>query len=313
MGRRRYTRDLIHRWEGNPIIRAEDVPFPCLDVRNAGVVKFEGRYILLLTIEALDGRTRIYRAESEDGYYFDIHPSPVLACAATDPFATYECSGVKDARVTLLDGTYYVVYTANSPVGLRLVVARTRDFKTFERLSLASEPDTKGGALFPERVKDRYARLERPREGYSIWVSYSDDLLYWGGSEFIMGPRHGFWDFHRIGSAVPPIPVEEGWLVIYYGEKLTSAGPLFRLGAAVLDRADPTRILGRSDVPILSPRERYERVGDVGNLVYSCGAVLEDGEKLRLYYGGSDSCICIGTAPVARIVERCLHGREEMG
>ncbi len=312
MARHRYKRDLIHRWEGNPAIRIDDVPFPCLDIRNAGAVKFEGRYILLLTIEALDGRTRIYRAESEDGYYFTIHPQPVLACAATDPFATYECSGVEDARVTLLDGTYYVIYTANSPVGLRLVVAKTQKFKTFERVSLASEPDTKGGALFPERVKGRYARLERPREGHSIWVAYSDDLHYWGGAEFVMGPRHGFWDFHRVGPGVPPIPVEEGWLLIYYGEKLTSAGPLFRLGAAVLDRDEPTKVLGRSDVPLLSPREPYERVGDVGNLVYACGAVLEDGGQLRLYYGGSDSCICVGEAPVGRIVDRCLRGKEEM-
>ena len=119
------------------------------------------------------------------------------------------------------------------------------------------------------------------------------------------------WDFHRIGPAVPPIPVKEGWLFIYYGEKLTSAGPLFRLGAAVLDRENPTRVLGRSDVPILSPREPYERVGDVGNLVFSCGAVLEDENQLRLYYGGSDSCICVGSSPVGKIVERCLRGREE--
>lgn len=311
MARRRYRRDLVHRWEGNPSIRTADVPFPCLDIRNAGAVKFEGKYLLLLSIEALDGKMRIYRAESEDGYYFDTEREPVLAPAEDEPFATYESSGVRDARVTLLEGTYYVVYTAYSPLGLRLVIARTKDFRSFERLSLASEPDTKGGALFPEKVKGRYARLERPRERYSIWVSYSDDLVYWGGSEFVMGPRDGYWDFHRVGAGVPPIPVDEGWLLIYYGEKIVSSGPLFRLGAAVLDRKDPTKVLGRSDIPILAPRERYERIGDVGNLVFSCGAVLEDKGVLRLYYGASDSCICAGAAPVEEIIQRCLRGGEE--
>ena len=86
----------------------------------------------------------------------------------------------------------------------------------------------------------------------------------------------------------------------------TSAGPLFRIGAAILDREEPTRVLGRSDVPILSPREPYERIGDVGNLVFTCGAVLEPDGKLKLYYGGADSCICIGIADVAEIIDRCM-------
>jgi len=305
----RQRRDLFHRWEGNPALKLTDLPFPVIDIRNAGAVKVGDRYILLLTIEALDGRARIFRAESADGYHFEVDPEPVLAPTYKEPFFVYELNGVEDPRVTLLEGTYYVMYTANSPLGLRLAIARTEDFRSFERIALVSQPDTKHGALFPEKINGRYARLERPREGGSIWIAYSDDLEYWGDMHRVMGPRHGFWDFHRIGPSTPPLRVDEGWLFVYYGVKRTSAGPLFRLGAAVVDGDDPSKIKGRTDIPVLAPREDYERIGDVNNLVFSCGAIVEDG-SMKLYYGGADSCICVGNARVKQIVSRCLNNKE---
>jgi predicted GH43/DUF377 family glycosyl hydrolase len=304
--RQRFRRDLVYRWEGNPVITTDDLPFPCLDIRDAGVAVVDGNYVLLVTIEALDGRTRMFRAESRDGHEFKVHPEPVLAPADKEPFFEHEVNGIEDPRITYLDGVYYVVYTANSPLGLRLGLARTSDFRSFERVALISEPDTKHGTLFPEKFGGRYARLERPRDGGSIWVSYSDDLLYWGGMHYVMGPRHGFWDFHRIGPGTPPMRVEEGWLIIYYGVKETSAGPLIRLGSAILDGDEPHKLLGRSDVPVLTPEEDYERIGDVDNLVFTCGAVLEEKDRLRLFYGGADSCINVGTASAKRIVQRCI-------
>jgi predicted GH43/DUF377 family glycosyl hydrolase len=312
--RRNYRRDIIRRWEGNPCIRIQELPFPALDICNAGVVKLDGKYILLLTVVSLDGRERVYRAESVDGYYFNVEKEPVLAPSppGEEPFHTYEQNGVEDSRITLLEGKHYVSYTAGSPLGLRLALAQTKDFREFKRMALISEPDTKHGCLFPEKIGGRYARLERPREGGSIWLSFSDDLVYWGGMKRVMGPRHGFWDFHRVGPGTPPVRVDEGWLIIYYGVKSTSAGPLFRLGSAILDAENPARVIGRADVPVLSPQERYERVGDTNNLVFTCGAVLEDDGTFRLYYGASDSCICMGTAPVKSIVDRCL-GRNGHG
>ena len=121
-----------------------------------------------------------------------------------------------------------------------------------------------------------------------------------------MTPRGGFWDPSRIGTATPPIEISEGWLIVYYGVKDTSAGPLFRLGAAILDKENPAKVVGRTNVPILSPRENYERIGDVPNLVFSCGAILEPNGELKLYYGASNSCICIGTTDIGAIVAACL-------
>jgi predicted GH43/DUF377 family glycosyl hydrolase len=123
-----------------------------------------------------------------------------------------------------------------------------------------------------------------------------------------MTPRGGYWDADVVGAAAPPVETDRGWLLIYYGEKRTSAGPLVRLGAAVLDAEDPARVIARSNIPILSPRERYERMGDVPNVVFSCGALLDGRGRVSVYYGASDSCICLGQAALEDIVRICQEG-----
>ena len=308
---RRRSRDIVHRWEGNPAVTLEDLSFPVSDICNAGAVKIDGEYVLLLSIQTLEGYHRIHVARSRDGYRFDVEPKPLIAPSTEGPDEIYDDHGVLDGRITPLDGTYYITYDALSEHGYRLGLVRTDDFKTVEKIGLMSEPDTKAGVLFSEKIKGKYARLERPWEGGSIWISYSDDLTYWGWSEVVMTPRGGFWDYHRIGVAVPPIAIDAGWLFCYYGVKETSAGPLFRLGAALLDRQDPAKVIGRTNVPILSPREEYERIGDIPNLVFSCGAVIEDDGVCKIYYGAANSCICIGTAKVEDIVHACSESAKE--
>ena len=308
---RRRSRDIVHRWEGNPAITLEDLSFPVSDICNAGAIKIDGEYVLLLSIQTLEGYHRIHVARSRDGFRFDVEPEPLITPSTEGPDEVYDDHGVLDGRITPLDGTYYITYDALSKHGYRLGLVKTTDFKSVEPVGLMSEPDTKAGVLFPEKIKGKYARLERPWEGGSIWVSYSDDLTYWGWSEVVMTPRGGFWDYHRIGVAVPPMAIDLGWLFCYYGVKETSAGPLFRLGAAILDRHDPAKVIGRTNVPILSPREEYERIGDIPNLVFSCGAVIEDDGVYRIYYGAANSCICVGTAKVEDIVHACSESAKE--
>ena len=311
MARKKIGRDIVHRWEGNPFIAPEDLSFRCSNILSAGVTRLDGRIVLLITIESLEGTYFIYPAWSKDGYRFDVDDKPLIAPSADERFAAYEEQGVLDPRVTCLEGTYYVCYDADSVYGYRIALARTTDFKTIERIGLVSEPDTKGGALFPRKIKGKYARLERPWETRSIWVSFSEDLEFWGESEIVMAPRGGFWDSSRLGAATPPVEIDEGWLIIYYGVKDTSAGPLFRLGAAILDRENPADVVGRTNVPILAPRENYERVGYINNLVFSCGAIFEETGDVRIYYGAAKSGLCIGTTRVETIVKTCLESAEE--
>ncbi len=307
---RRAGRDVIHRDEGNPLIRIEDLPFRCSDIWNAAVVRYGGEYLLLLTVEALAGSGSLYLARGADGRSFSVDSEPLMTGSARGPQAEYETFGLRDPRITELGGLYYITYVAHSEHGRRIGLARTLDFRSVEKMGFLSEPDVNSGALFPKLICGRHALLDRPSDGASIWVSYSDDLTYWGGSTVVMTPRAGYWDAGRVGAAGPPIEIDQGWLLIYYGEKWTNAGPLVRLGAAILERDDPSHVIARSSIPILSPRERYERIGDVPNVVFSCGALLESGGEVKLYYGASDSCICLGTGALDDIIRNCRLSQE---
>jgi len=303
-------RDVIHRWEGNPIIDIENIPFRCANMYNAGCVKLNKKYILLITIELLDGCTSIYYAESKDGLHFNVSAKPFLSPAKDGHQKEYEKIGVLDARITFLEGSYYTIYLSESRHGILLNLARTENFKKVEKLGVISQPDTKAGALFPKKIKNKYVRLERPNTGGNIWISYSNDLLAWGESKVILSPRDGYWDSHRIGCAVPPIEIEQGWLVFYYGVKKTSSGTLTRIGTVILDKKNPaSHIVGRSNIPVLSPREPYERIGDISNQIFSCGVVLEEDNSIKLYYATPSNSLCLGTTTLEEIIETCMESK----
>ena len=301
-----FGRDVIRRWKGNPLLALQDLPFRANDIHNAGVIKTDGEYLLLVTVEGLEGRQRVSLAHSTDGHHFWVDKAPFLKPSKSPEYSFYERHGVRDTRITRMDDRFYIVYVGEGDYGPRVGIAQTTDFKSVTRLGFTSEPDTKNGTLFPQKINGRYALLERPAERSSIWLKYSDDLTYWSGGTCVMTPRAGYWDSSRVGAACPPIEVSPGWLLIYYGVKGTSAGPLFRLGAAILDKEDPSTVIARSNIPILSPRERYERIGDQPNLVFSCGAILQENDEMQIYYGASDSCICLGTAHINDILHVCI-------
>ncbi len=301
-------RDLIHRYEKNPIIKLEDLSFSCLNIMNAGAVKFKDEYILLIRVETMKAHSILMLARSTNGVNFTVDKEPIMVPATEGEFKKFEGHGVADPRITRIDGTYYIMYSAISRHGHRLVLAKTEDFKTIERMFFISQPDNHNGALFPKKFDGAYVRVERPLEGGNIWITKSRDLENWGKSRILLTARgSGFWDADRVGCAVPPIEIKEGWLLIYYGVRNTSGGPIFRLGSAILDKKDPWKVIGRSDVPILSPREYYERVGDSSNMIFSCGAIIDEEKKeLMLYYAGADMGINLGTAGIKEIVENCL-------
>ena len=232
--RRRIQRDVFHRWEGNPCLGVADIPYRCNTVFNGSAVKLGDEYLLLLRIEGQQGRSFFGLARSRDGYRFEVEERPVLFPAREGIFAKYEELGIEDPRATLIEGSYYVMYTAYSGNGTRIAIARTDDFHDFERIALSSGPGNKDGVLFPERIGGQYVRLDRPigLDMGSIWVSFSNDMHSWGRSKVLLSPRSGYWDSFRVGASVPPIRTEQGWLEIYHGTKMTSAGPIYRAGAA---------------------------------------------------------------------------------
>jgi predicted GH43/DUF377 family glycosyl hydrolase len=300
---------LIKRYNKNPILTKDDVPFPVATVHNAGVVKFRNRYMMIFRSHQLNGRSILGLAESDDGYNFRVHEKPFITPAADGIFKEYEEYGLEDPRIIFLEGEYLITYSAYSRHGVRIGLAKTRDFKSIDRFSLITEADYRNVVIFPEKFKGLYARLDRPHSEispWSIWISYSPDLRFWGESRLVMKPAQYHWDEMKIGPGAPPIKTSRGWLNIYHGVFPTMDGSVYRLGAALHDLQDPSKIIAVGDEWILQPEEVYEITGYVHNVVFTCGAVPEDDGSVKIYWGGADTVMCVGTADLNDLVNHCL-------
>ncbi len=300
---------LITRYKHNPILTKNDVPYEVATVHNAGVTKFGNEYIMLFRSHKLNGRSILGLARSRDGYHFKVEEKPFMEPATSGIFAKYEAFGVEDPRITCIDGEYWITYSAYSRHGVRIGLAKTTDWKTVERFSLITEADYRNVVIFPEKFNGLYARLDRPHSEinpWSIWISYSPDLRYWGDSRLIMKPEPYHWDEMKIGPGAPPIKTDKGWLSIYHGVFPTMDGNVYRLGVALHDLDDPAKIVGVGDNWILQPEEPYEITGYVHNVVFTCGAVPEDDGTVKIYWGGADTVMCVGTARIDNLVDLCL-------
>jgi predicted GH43/DUF377 family glycosyl hydrolase len=300
---------LIKRYNKNPILTKDDVPYPVATVHNAGVVKFRNRYMMIFRSHQLNGRSILGLAESDDGYNFRVHKKPFMTPATDGIFKEYEEYGVEDPRIIFLEGEYLITYSAYSRHGVRIGLAKTRDFKSINRFSLITEADYRNIVIFPEKFKGLYARLDRPHSEispWSIWISYSPDLRFWGESRLVMKPAQYHWDGMKIGPGAPPIKTSHGWLNIYHGVFPTMDGNVYRLGVALHDLQDPSKIIAVGDEWILQPEELYEITGYVHNVVFTCGAVPENDGSVKIYWGGADKVMCVGTANLDDLVNHCL-------
>lgn len=300
---------IVRRWVQNPILTREEVPYPVETVHNAAVVKHEGRYVMLFRAHRRNGRSIIGMAESADGFRFTVKPAPFITPARDGPFAPWEEYGVEDPRICPMDGQFWITYSAYSRHGVRVALARTEDFVRLERIALITQADHRNVVLFPRRFGDRYVRLDRPHSEispWSIWISYSPDLVHWGESRVVLKPLAYHWDEMKVGPGATPIKTEKGWLNIFHGVFKTMDGAVYRLGVALHDLEDPARIIAVADEWILQPEDPWEISGYVHNVVFCCGAVDEADGTVKLYWGGADTVMCAGTARVADLVDLCL-------
>lgn len=301
---------LIERYKNNPILEKNNVPYPVATIHNAGVVKFNDKYIMIFRSHKLNGRSILGLAESDDGYNFTVNKDPFMIPASEDPFKEYEEYGIEDPRIIFLDGEFLITYSAYSRHGVRIGLAKTKNFKAVQRFSLITEADYRNVVIFPEKFNGLYARLDRPHSEispWSVWISYSPDLKYWGESKLIMKPMQYHWDEMKIGPGAPPIKTSRGWLNIYHGVFPTMDGCVYRLGVALHNLEDPSKIIAVGDEWILQPEEVYEITGYVHNVVFSCGAVAENDGTVKIYWGGADKVMCVGTAILDELVDHCLN------
>ncbi len=296
---------LFNRYEKNPILSSRANGWEDLGVFNAAAIKRDRKYELIYRAVGKNKISKLGYAQSIDGFRWQRNDEPLLS---PEDGKADESLGMEDPRLTYLDNQYYLIYVGASLYGkdhpcppwapdkpwrVRLMMTRTKDLQTFEKHQvILANQDTKDPALFPKRFNNNLYLIHRifPH----IWLNIGSQFGKWDKSQILFQTRPGMWDGNRIGAGPPPIQIKEGWLLIYHGvdEQLN-----YRLGAVLLDKDDPTKILARSKVPFLSPEESYERQGRVANAIFSCGVIQED-DHLIVYYGAGDRVLCAGTIKI---------------
>jgi beta-1,4-mannooligosaccharide/beta-1,4-mannosyl-N-acetylglucosamine phosphorylase len=300
--------DVVWRDTRNPIIPRS--PFPTANSTfNSAVVPFNGKFAGVFRCDDTARRMQLHAGFSDDGIRWRINPQRIQFVAA-DPGADGEVTRWEygyDPRVCWIDdenvaegGRYYVTW-CNGYHGPTIGMAWTHDFVTFHQMENALLPFNRNGVMFPRTIGGKYFMLSRPSDnGHTpfgdIFVSQSHDLIHWGCHRHVMRPVGG-WQSTKIGAGPIPIETTEGWLMIYHGVLTSCNGFVYSFGAALLDLAEPWRVIHRTIPYLLAPREIYECVGDVPNVAFPCAAVADAPTgRIAIYYGCADSvtglCYC---------------------
>jgi beta-1,4-mannooligosaccharide/beta-1,4-mannosyl-N-acetylglucosamine phosphorylase len=317
----------MKRCPQNPLITRSNIPNtkPQLtdvsSVFNPGAAFFAGQIVLLLRVQNRGRETFMLPAFSDDGINFSIASEPVqprgiekLGCRAYH---------VYDPRITQINESYYITLAIDTDTGCRIGLMQTIDFRTYDFLGVLLHGDARNAVLFPEKIDGEYAMLYRPNRsrvdgevatGSEIELATSSDRLNWTPKAMVMSGRFHYWDEY-IGSGPPPIKTRRGWLHIYHGVATHfAASNIYQAGVVLLDLDHPERVIARGRYNILEPRELYELVGQVPNVVFPTGlipvkqtedSVLRDDAELLLYYGAADTSVCLATTTVRELSEAC--------
>jgi beta-1,4-mannooligosaccharide/beta-1,4-mannosyl-N-acetylglucosamine phosphorylase len=319
---------LIHRHPANPLLSPKDVPYHPAMVFNAGVTKYQGKYVMVFRNDYGDeekqtilphSTTNLGLAFSEDGIKWDVQKTPCWIWHDDEVIRVY------DPRLTLIDGKCHMCFAVDTKHGVRGGIATTEDFHNFEVISL-SAPDNRNMVLFPEKIGDKYVRLERPFPVYSrggidrfdMWMSDSPDLRYWGNTQLLLAVEQVPFANDKIGPGAPPIKTEKGWLTTFHAVDLDQSRgkngwedswkKRYTAGIMLLDLDDPSRIIGMSRSPLLAPEAAYEIDGGFRNhVIFPGGMVLEESGEVKIYYGAADTVECLATAHVDDLLRLCLE------
>ncbi|WP_264538515.1 glycoside hydrolase family 130 protein [Flavobacterium sp. N1736] len=211
--------------------------------------------------------------------------------------------GIEDCRVTKLEDTYYLTYTAVSENGVGVGLRTTKDWKSFDIKGMIFPPHNKDCAIFEEKINGKFYALHRPTSpqigGNFIWLAESPDGIHWGNHQCILRSRPGQWDSARVGAGAAPIKTEKGWLEIYHG---ANAEHQYCLGAFLMDLENPAKVIARTIDPIMLPQESYELSGFFGYVVFTNGHIV-NGDKLTIYYGAADEFVCGADFSIQEILD----------
>lgn len=312
-----YYNTILKRYPKNPIIAPNDFPYGHADqVFNPGQCMYKGKTLLLLSVVLCNQKyARVHVAESSDGINFNIREKPLFEQDDSKKFGDLDLHPI-DCRVTQIGDTYYIIRPGNSEWGCVALLYRTKDFVTVEPMEIIALPHNRVPCLFPEKINGDYVRLDRPysvsapyKESFAnMWLSRSPDLIHWGRHRPLLKRGFSPWSELKVGPT-PPIKTEKGWLEIIHGVSNGFWTVRYSLGAILLDLENPEIIKGAMQSYILTPDTEYEHLGRIPNVVFTAGALADlDKRRLRVYYGGADTCVCLAECDLDEIIDGCLKG-----
>lgn len=307
------TAKLIRAKENPILVPRKEHPWESKAVFNPAAIRFRDKTHILYRAMSEDNTSTIGYAVSSDGIHIDYRADePVYT-----PTESFEQklvaggnSGAEDPRLTKIGNKIYMCYTAfdgKNPPRVALTWIKIDDFLkqkwNWAKPVLISPPDedNKDAFVFPERVRGKYLIVHRSG-GDDIDLGFSSTLDFgektWIEEYRWLGPRRGWWDSKKVGAVAPPVKTKDGWVMLYHG---VSDDGVYRVGAVLLDLKNPVKIIGRTDNPILEPETNYEKSGQVSNVVFPCGNVLE-GNTLFVYYGGADQVVGVATIKIEDLI-----------
>ena len=315
---------VIHRHPANPILSSKDIPFPSTLVFNAGVTKFNGKYVMIfrndygdIEKKKLDG-TNLGLAFSKDGLNWQVQPKTCFNIQNNEVIR-----GPYDPRLIVIDNRCYVCFALTGRHGIRAGIAVTDDFENFKIIEITL-PDNRNIVLFPEKINNMFMRLDRPftmysrggQERFDIWISESPDLKYWGNAQLLLAVENIPFANLKLGPAAPPIKTKKGWLTTFHAVDFDpSRGKngweptwqkRYTSGIMLLDLYDPSKIIGICREPLIAPEAPYETHGGFrNNAIFPCGIILEDSGEVKIYYGAADIVLCVATADVGDLINIC--------
>ncbi len=287
--------DVVWRCSRNPIITRQAVP-RANSIFNSAVVAHGPGFAGVFRVDTTERVMQLHPGKSEDGLHWNISPHRIAFASGDEEIREFVYG--YDPRVVWLEDRYYLTW-CNWYHGPTIGMAYTYDFLTFHQLENAFLPFNRNGVLFPRRIRGKYAMLSRPSDpGHTpfgdIFYSESPDLVHWGKHRHVMGTVPNSWQSTKIGAGPIPLETSEGWLLFYHGVLTSCNGFVYSFGAALLDLDRPWKVIYRTRPYLLNPREIYECVGDVPNVVFPTAALADAGTgRIAIYYGGADTVTCL--------------------
>ncbi|MVB12019.1 Beta-1,4-mannooligosaccharide phosphorylase [Caprobacter fermentans] len=299
----------LWRYQDNPIIGRNPIP-NVARIFNSSVLPYEDGFIGVFRGDKTNGVPSIYLGRSKDAFHWNFNREPILFTDEKgNPFMPRYAY---DPRLVKIEDTYYIMWCQDF-YGASIGLAKTKNFKTFTRLENPFLPFNRNAVLFPRKINGNYLMLSRPSDsGHTpfgdIFVSESPDLVFWGRHRHVMSRGNEWWESLKIGGGAAPIETSEGWLLFYHGVSGTCNGYVYSIGAAILDRDNPSVVKYRCPTHLLTPEEWYEERGFVPNVTFPCAALADATTgRIAVYYGSADSYVSLAFARAEELIHYIIQ------